>query len=280
MSRLVPDDSPFASREFARFWDGWQGRRCRELEVDGFHFPYVDHRIGPLYTYAALPFGIPIFVHDSEPEYQRWIAAFFGLNRAYHSSLAMYHEPSGHYPGVHWQRQERSVIDLTGDWQSHIKPSAERQVRKAERAGWNVRELNATDLERAGKAVAETDQRHGMPVRFSTDTLIHLHQTVTEPERLRFWGALHGDEIGGMWVILSAGSYESGWLFYTSDRARADGVAPLLTYKWIENRAAAGAECIDLGASPNDGVRRFKETFGGTPAPLYCGIRRWHLWGR
>jgi hypothetical protein len=69
-------------------------------------------------------------------------------------------------------------------------------------------------------------------------------------------------------------------LFYTSDIARTEGVGPLITYAWIESSAAAGAEYVDLGASPNDGVRRFKETFGAQPGPLYCGIRKWHLWGR
>lgn len=280
MNTLVPDESPFASREFARFWDGWKGRRCCELEVDGFRFPYVDHSIGPLHTYAALPFGIPIFVDDTNPTHQQWIDTFFGLKCSYHSSLAMYKTPAGQYPGVRWHQQERSLVDLSGDWRANVKSSVERKVRQAERAGWSVRDLDQADLERADDAIAETDQRHGMPVRFAAADLIHLLQSVKEPGRLRIWGAVRGDDVGGMWVILAAGGYETGWLFYTSNTARAEGVAPLLTYTWIDKRAAAGAACIDLGASPNDGVRRFKSTFGAKPAPLFFGIRRWHLWGR
>lgn len=276
---MVPDESPFASVEFARCWDGWNGRQCVDLEADGFAFPYVRRRLGPLYTHAALPFGIPIFVNDGDPRHANWIARFFSLGRSFHSSLSMYEAPTRAYPGVSWRSDERSVVALTSNWLSRVRSSALRKSKQASRQGWTIRELNAEEIAGAAQAFAETDRRHGMPVRFPASFVARLRTMITEPDRLRVLGAVRGSDVGGAWVIFCKRGYEVGWLFCTTDTARAEGVGPLLTLSWIEAAEARGTTAVDLGASPNEGVRRFKATFGARPALLHTGIRRWHLWG-
>jgi hypothetical protein len=280
VNELVPDESPFAGADFARVWDGWHGRHCVDLTVAGFTAPYVLRSVGPLASRSALPFGIPYFVDDTRPECAAWIDRFFSLKPTYRATLTLYRPPRRAYPRVEWIRQERMVIPLHGDWKSGIRTEARRRARRAGEYGWQIADLESNQLPHLESAITDTDRRHGSESYIDVAFLTRLREVMPDPHRLRVLAATRDGEVGAFRVILKAGDYQVSWTLCTTERGRSEHVGPYLTLAWLEESAAAGCRCADLGASPTAGVQEFKASFGAQPAYLFTGIRRWHLRGR
>jgi len=172
------------------------------------------------------------------------------------------------------------VIPLLGDWQSGIKTEARRRSRRAAEYGWRITDLEGADLPLLASAISDTDKRHGMSSYIDVAFLTRLRVVMPHRNRLRLLAATRDGEVGAFRVILIAGDYQASWTICTTERGRSEHVGPFLTLAWLEESAASGCRCADLGASPTAGVQEFKASFGAQPAYLYTGIRRWHLWGR
>lgn len=279
MSDIAPDPSPFGAETFARFWDGWRGRTCEELEVSALRSYYIRRSIGPLCTRAAMPFGLPIFRDDFAVERASWVRAFFSLRGTLRASLSLYSAPRHVYPGVAWTAQERHVVGLDAGWRSHLKPGVLRRSRLAAEAAWEVRPLVPDEVRRAARAVTETERRHGGSAGFGAEFCARMLETVRGGPDARAIGAVREGEIGAFRMVIVQGDYQISWLLCSTDAALRDHVGPFLTYRWLEQSAEAGCRYIDLGASPTPGVAKFKASFGARPAYLYTGLRGLHLVG-
>jgi hypothetical protein len=279
VNEIVPEESPFGCEEFALSWHGWQGRQAMLLSTASYHSYYVRRRVGPLHTHDALPFGTPAFVDDLDNRFAEWIERFFAIRGSIRSSLTLYRRPSRSYYGVDWTARERLVVPLGNDWRSRVAPEVRRRARRASESEWEIRELSGEELALADSAIKDTARRHDAPARFSTSFYTRLRGAVAQPGRLVMLGALRDGDVGGLRVIFAARGYQASWIAFASDRARAEGVGPLLALSWLEYASERGARFADFGVSPSHGVREFKASFGAVPQYLHTGTRHWHLWG-
>jgi hypothetical protein len=272
--------NPFEYAGFARVWDGWGGRRTVALETAGVHTSYVERPFGPWCTRAALPFGTPVFLDDRDLAHHAWLRSYFSLGGSLRTSATLFSEPAHEYPDVRWQGATREVVWLAGDWRTRVLPDVRRRAARAPRAGWTIAELGADQLPAMEGAIAQTNRRHGQPVRFGVDFFARMRQRIPEADRLRFIAARRDLQVGATWVVLAAPGCEFGWQLFATDQARQEGIAPYLTWAWLTMAEERACEAIDLGVSPTDAVRRFKESFGSRSAPYFTGVWRPSLPGK
>jgi hypothetical protein len=274
------DANPFEHAGFARVWDGWHGRRAVALETADVRALYVERPLGPWCTRAALPFGTPVFLEDGDPAHHAWLRSYFSLGGGIRTSATLFSEPQHEYPGVRWQGATREEVSLAAGWRTRVHPDVRRRATRAQHAGWTVTELQLDELSAMEGAIAQTNQRHGQPVRFGADFFERMRRRIPEPDRLRFIAARRDLQVGATWVVLASPACEFGWQLFATDQARQEGIAPYLTLAWLGMADERGCDSIDLGLSPTDAVRRFKESFGSRSAPHFTGIRRGSLFGR
>ncbi len=177
------------------------------------------------------------------------------------------------------------VLDLDGGWDTvwstRFRPRMRRDVRKAAKAGLDVRsghdsgvvevfaELNRRSVERWARQrgqplwLARQVDRRRDRVRQLVWALATLGPTV------RCWTArLDGEPVAAN-VVLRSGSQAYGWLSVMDrDLAQQTQAGALLLSMAIEDACAAGARWFQLGESdPGSGVAAFKERVGGVPVP-------------
>lgn len=140
-----------------------------------------------------------------------------------------------------------------------------KQVRKALREGIEVRPTR--DWEAFHPVLEENRRKHGVKPTHSLEDLRRLDALV--PEALHLFGAFRGETlIGG--VLCFAANPRLLLNFYTCHREEdaGTGVSNLLNHEAITWARDRGFRTYDFGTSslamePNEGLIRFKESFGG-----------------
>lgn len=174
------------------------------------------------------------------------------------------------------------VLDLTGGpdavWERRFKSSARRAVRKAQRAGLELRCGSGPDLLRDYRRLFDLSVRRWAADQHEPVALARLRAhrrdpaskfarlTAEFPDLVRIWIAYdNGIPVAGIIVLLaSVASYTRGAM----DRSRitASSANELLHWHAIQEACAAGCSAYHLGESgSSESLARFKEKLGAEP---------------
>ncbi len=174
------------------------------------------------------------------------------------------------------------VLDLAGGsefvWNEVFAPGARRAVRKAERAGLEVRAGSGPDLLSDFQGLFDLSVRRWAAAQREPVSLARmrafrrdppakfLHVADALPRGLRIWIAYHEDTpVAGLIVLLGRNaSYTRGAM--DVDRAGSLRANELLHWSAIREACAAGCNHYHLGETGcSSSLARFKEKFGALP---------------
>ncbi len=161
------------------------------------------------------------------------------------------------------------VVDIHNRTEEEIFSSytyaCQKQIRKAERAGFMIHEN--PDLKSFHALLVENRQRHGIKPTHTLQDLHKLFQLI--PEELKLFGIYLGEELQAGMLCFKANNRVL-LNFYTcqSEKATGRGISNLLVHESLMWALKAGFWTYDFGTSslqmePNFGLIRFKESFGG-----------------
>lgn len=177
------------------------------------------------------------------------------------------------------------VLDLDGGWDTvwstRFRPRMRRDVRKAAKAGLDVRSGPDSGVvevfaELHRRSVERWARQRGQPLwlarqvdrrRDRVGQLVWALATLGP--MMRSWTArLDGEPVAAN-VVLRSGRQSYGWLSVMDrELAQRTQAGALLLSLAIEDACAAGARWFQLGESdPGSGVAAFKERVGGVPVP-------------
>lgn len=165
-------------------------------------------------------------------------------------------------------RELCQAIDLTAlppDPSSAYAYACDKQIRKAERLGMEVRPLE--DLDAFHAMLVENRARHGVAPTHALDQLTRLRGRI--PGAFHLFGAFRGGALEAATLAFAANP-RALLNFYTChrDEASGTGAANLVNHHVIRWAREQGFRYYDFGTStlrmePNEGLIRFKESFGG-----------------
>lgn len=155
---------------------------------------------------------------------------------------------------------------LPADPMSAYTYACDKQIRKAERAGLAVRPMD--DLAAFHALLVDNRARHGVVPTHGLEQLLRLRDRI--PASFHLFGAYAPDGALAAATLAFAANAKALLNFYTChrDEAAGTGAANLVNHHVIRWARDAGFGCYDFGTStlrmePNEGLIRFKESFGG-----------------
>lgn len=170
-------------------------------------------------------------------------------------------------------RFDRSVVDLSsGDtdflWRHGVDKKERNAVRKAEKNGVSVHPLGPDEFDAVWDLVTRTAKRLGVaPDR--REFLENVFRDLSPKGRCAWFGAFHD---GTLLAVTSFFYYRKSAVYFVNASDPASWrLAPnsLLLWHALQEAVHRGCTFADLGTATQDypGLRKFKQSFGGKPAP-------------
>jgi CelD/BcsL family acetyltransferase involved in cellulose biosynthesis len=197
-------------------------------------------------------------------------------------------------PWAHRVPYLTQILDLDGGfdtvWSKRYQSQARRCVRKAERAGLEVRLTHGNGSSESAEAIATFTElyRHSVlrwaAQRGQPQALARLlaryrnragQLAVVSAEfgtACEIWSAYYRGEPIAIHVTLQMGEHSIDWLAASgSELARQTCASYLLTSRAIEHACRSGSRLFNMGESdPGSGVERYKAYFGAQPVRYHA----------
>lgn len=170
--------------------------------------------------------------------------------------------------GYHVQRHDLNyALPITAvDIADGFNRGNRKNLRRAQRSGWRVRKLDATQLKAAYDLIVANRTHRGFSVTMTWDDLWETHEKLAGV--ISAFGVFDGDSLIASSICLAV-STEIFYVFYWGQLPGVDNPSPLpfLAQALYEYGRENGFQLLDLGTStddgePNYGLIRFKRSLG------------------
>lgn len=147
-----------------------------------------------------------------------------------------------------------------------------RSLRRAERAGAAVRSAVSGDVTALLDGVLEQAyEAHGIPSPYPVGTGAIVEAWMAGRDDVFALTATVGGEPAGVHIVLTGGPAALSWLVACDRRHREAGPNALLYHEALAESVRRGFTTMDLVGRVDDGVARFKTSFGGIEVPYVAG---------
>ena len=234
-----------------------------------FLFPYLVSQRGPLrFLYSGPRGGYGGFIGESPPSPNLVSQLLHAAQKATRTRWIYLVLPPNtlppRLPGFHALKQETHRLPLQDTSLERLShPTRRKQVRRC-------RERERLQVAQ-GKAYLPDLLRLYQAYPWSERTPLTFLQTLAESGRTRLFALLLEEQVIQAALVLEGKGEVSSYLYV---RKRGDPRIPncasaFFTAEILHLYRSQGIETFDFGASPNRGVRAFKESFGARSAPVY-----------
>jgi len=158
------------------------------------------------------------------------------------------------------------VISLSGrsdaDLLSAMQKKRREEIRRAERAGYEVGPAESQDFQQVDDWIARVYAAQGIRDTYRRGTCERMFSAMGQGPGSLFHAARLDGQTVGMAATLGAGRTAFGWQVAIDPAHRAKHPQALLTWSALRAARDAGLAEFDLVGSPNEGIAAYKRRFG------------------
>jgi CelD/BcsL family acetyltransferase involved in cellulose biosynthesis len=158
------------------------------------------------------------------------------------------------------------VISLSGrsdaDLLSAMQKKRREELRRAERAGYEVRSAERQDFRQVDDWIGQMYATQGIRDTYRRGTCERVFAALGERPGSLFHAARLGGQTVGMAATLWAGQSAFGWQVAIDPAHRSRHPQAVLTWSALRSARDAGLAEFDLVGSPSEGIAAYKRRFG------------------